>query len=704
MGRAAKLLLVIVAGIVGIVVLVSLALWLFFDPNDFRDEISAQVMDATGRELLIEGDLSLSVFPWVAVNIGSTRLGNAEGFGDEPFLSFAAARLSVRLMPLLIERTVSVGAASLDSLSLNLEVDSNGRSNWDDLVEAAQEAPATDGDEAEQSGALDIASASLSNASISFHDAQAGTSKTITGLTLSTGSIAAGEPFDLDGGFDFSTEPAGVSGHLEFGGTVTLAEDSEQLSISKFRSGGQLDGVAAKATEFRLDAPSVDVDIAAERVSVGAAELSILGLDMSADIEPTSYADPRPAMTLEVRPFSLKALMRTIGVDAPPTADPDALERVSFSARAEVGDSAVELTAMTLVLDDTRLTGELSLPLTQRGAYRFDLSADSINLDRYMAPADAGTAGAAAAAQDDIEIPVDLIRQLEATGSVKLDRATLSGMTFENVVVGLNSAGGQLRMHPISAGLFDGSYSGDVRINAAGDAPSISVNESVAGVQLSDLALSMFDQENITGTIEGSFRLSGSGENLAAMRRDLDGSMAFTLADGTWEGTDVWHQLRSARALFKGEPAPEARTPARTEFTAVRVSGEVTDGVLRNDDLLAELPFLRLTGTGSVDLAEGLIDYSMSARVLEQPEFIDPVNETELADFTEAVIPLRVTGPLASPSVKPDIEAMAKARLKRQVEKKGEELKQRLLRELLGADDEPPVGPPTEQAEPAKKP
>jgi AsmA protein len=429
--------------------------------------------------------------------------------------------------------------------------------------------------------------------------------------------------------------------------------------------------------------------MAAERVTMGEMELSLFGLDMSADVEPYSSVNPQPKMTIAVQPFSLKALMQTLGVDTPATADPDALSRVSFSAKAEVGETALTLTAMTLELDDTKLTGQLSLPLTERGAYQFDFAADSINLDRYMAPADATGGDASAAAGDDIEIPVDLIRSLKAHGSLKIDRAYLSGMTFENVVVGIDSANSQLRMHPISAELFGGTYNGDVRINAASDTPSISVNERISGVQLAPLALSMFEQDNITGTIEGNFKLSGSGRNLAAIRRDLRGTMAFSLADGTWEGTDVWYQLRSARALFKQEAPPEPRLPARTEFTAVRATGTVTKGVFSNDDLLAELPFLRLTGNGTVDLAEGQIDYSMQARVMEQPEFIDATNEAELADFSEAIIPLRISGPLASPSIRPDIEAMLRAEVKRAVEKQGEAFKKRLIDELIGGGEQP---------------
>ena len=681
MGRLVRILLFGIVGAIGLAMVAAVALFLFFDPNDFRDEISAQVKAATGRDLVIEGDLSLSVFPWIAVNIGRTQLGNADGFGDEPFLSFEEAKLSVRLAPLLFQQTVTIGTATLDAFSLNLEVAANGRANWDDLAETGESTPVDETDDTDTGDGqtLDIAEIRLSNASISFRDAQAGTANTISGLTLATSSIEAGQPFDIDTEFDFSADPAGISGHLEFSSTMTFSAGNEQIAMRNFKIDGHLDGIAAETTEYRFVAPAIDVDIPADRVTMGKMELSLLGLNMSADVEPYSYSTLQPKMTLIVEPFSPKELMQTVGVDAPPTADPDALTRVSFSAKAEVGAKAIALTAMTLELDDTKMTGALSVPLTEQGAYQFDLAADDINVDRYMAPAvtDGSTS---AAAEDDIEIPVDLIRTLKAKGSMKLDRALLSGMTFENMELGVNSANGQLRMHPITAELFGGTYKGDVRINASGDIPSISVNENVEGVQLEPLAEAMFDQENITGTIAGSFKLGGSGNMLSEIRRDLDGTMAFSLADGAWEGTDVWHELRSAYALLKQRPAPEPSLPARTEFSNVRMTGPVKDGVFSNNDLLAELPFLQITGNGIVNLAEGEIDYSMQARVLEQPEFVDAASEEELKDLTGAVIPLSVTGPLADPSISPDIEAMLKAEVERAVEKEAD----KLLRGLLG--------------------
>ena len=56
------------------------------------------------------------------------------------------------------------------------------------------------------------------------------------------------------------------------------------------------------------------------------------------------------------------------------------------------------------------------------------------------------------------------------------------------------------------------------------------------------------------------------------------------------------------------------------------------------------------------------VDYSVTGRFLEKPEFATDVSPEELEDFSAAVIPLRITGPLADPSIRPDMEALLRDR------------------------------------------
>ena len=687
MTRLVKTLLITVASVTGIVVLASLALYLFFDPNDYREDISAGVKEATGRDLTIEGDLSLSLFPWLAIKVGRTELGNAAGFSDQPFMRFEKASLSVRMLPLILRQEASVGTASIEGLVVNLEVAADGTTNWEDLSgteETAQlEEPETDASPAR----IDVGNIRVSDANVSYTDAQTGSAYTITNLAFNSDGIVADRPFDLDAQFDFTAAPGDLGGHIAIRGTTTLTEGAAQVSIEGLNVAGELRGLTSQAAAFNFDSRSMTIDTVAERMRPGEMDFSVLGVSISASVEPFSYSgSPRPKAKLRVAEFSLKELLQALDIEPPATADSSALSRVSFNANAAVGAESLMLDAMTLELDDSTMVGSLSIPITDSGTIRFDLNVDAISLDGYMAPADVGAASTADDSGDDIEIPVDMIRGLDASGRLKIDRAFLAGLEFTNLELGLQSSGGKLRLHPLAAELYEGSYSGDVRIDASNDVPTISVDEKLAGVNLSALAKSMFDQDNISGTINGSFVLRGAGRNLAAIRQDLDGNMSFELVDGAWEGTDIWHQLRAARAMFRQEPVPEPKLPARTEFTSVAATGTVTDGIFRNDDLIIELPFLQLTGSGSVDLPAAQVNYSMQARVFDNPQLMPGISQAELADFTRTVVPVKISGPLSSPSIRPDIEAVFRQQVEVALEEQKEKLKNRLLDRLFGGE------------------
>ena len=698
MGRLLKIIFYLFAGIVGILVIAAVSLTLFFDPNDFRDRIQDAVKESTGRELVV-GELDLSVFPWLAVNVGRSELGNAEGFNAEQFLSFESASLSVRILPLILRQEVMVGTASLAGLQVNLEVAPNGVTNWDDLSEGGDDASAATGDGSESGGQIDVANIAVTNASVSFSDASAGSDYSVSGLSFETSRIAAGVPIDIRAEFDFSSSSDGVGGHVAMRNTTTMSEGQSLLTVDGLNISGYLDGIVSESTAFNFDSRSISVDTAAQSIDAGELDFTILGVSMSADVEPFSYAGtPQPMASLSVATFSLKELMQALDIESPATVDPDAMQSVSFSAKAKVGQDRISLSAVSLDLDDSTMTGSMSVPLTASGVLGFEFEVDAIVIDGYMAPADE-SASAGAAGSSDMEIPADLVRALNVDGNFRINEAILSGMTFTNMEVGIKAGDGKLRLHPLGAEFYEGAYSGDVQIDASGDVPVVSANERIEGVDVGQMVAAMFEADNISGTINGHFQLAGAGKTMSAIQSDLDGTMSLELADGALEGTDIWHQLRSARALYRREPTPEPTLPARTEFSAVKATGMVNDGVFTNDDFIAVLPFLQLNGAGIVDLGTNEVDYSLEVRVFDRPEFMAGATEAELADFAQTVVPLKITGPLGSPSVRPDIEGIFRARVEEAIEEQKEDLKNELLNRLLGGGDTEEGDPEAQDAE-----
>ena len=60
MKKTLKIIAWLVTALVVTVVAAAIIIPLVIDPNDYRDEIASQVEKATGRELTIAGELSLS--------------------------------------------------------------------------------------------------------------------------------------------------------------------------------------------------------------------------------------------------------------------------------------------------------------------------------------------------------------------------------------------------------------------------------------------------------------------------------------------------------------------------------------------------------------------------------------------------------------------------------------------------------------------
>ena len=679
MGRLFKVLLWVVGGFATLFILASVALYVFFDPNDFREEISNSVKNRTGRDLTIEGDISLDIFPWLAVEVGRTSLGNAPGFGDEPMVSFERASFSVRLLPVILRQEVVVGAADIEALRLNLEVKQSGVTNWDDLVppESNDDSDAATG----PGGGIDVNSIAIIDATIRYANSESGETIAINRLNLKIGRLKDdGSDVPVEAAMQFDVQPAGLSGVLEFDTTLAFDATTGRLHLQDVALDGTIEGVAEIPTMISLRTDAVDVSTNESQVSLQTVDLTMLDIHVVADVEPFSYRDQiTPRATIAVETFSPRSVMQLFGVQPPATVDPVALSRVTIDATAAVTPTAIELSNVAIKVDDTTFTGALSVPTTSTGFYQFDLAGDSIEIARYMEPADEsqGSEGAAAAP---IDIPADLIRALNVRGKFTLGRATLGNIVLEKVNLGVNSSNGKMRIFPISSQLFGGAYNGDVRIDVSGATPALSLNEKIAGVDLAKLAKAMFDQDNVTGGIDGTFALAGRGKDMAAIQRDLSGNMSLELTDGTYAGTDIWYEIRRARALLKGEQPPEPELPAKTRFSTVRMTAVVTDGIMRNDDLYAELPFMQLTGGGQVDIPAATVDYRLTARILERPEFLRDATPEELDEFTEAVIPLKISGPLASPSIQPDIEKLLQKRVE-------DELKDKLKDKLKGLFD-----------------
>jgi AsmA protein len=634
------------------------------------------VKEQTGRTLQIEGELALSFFPWIGVEIGRTQLENAAGFGDQPFAKVEQVGVKVELLPIISQRFV-VDTVILSGLHLNLMVNKKGQNNWDDLVKPSDEDAAEEKDKDEKIvtqdtvekdkaaalPALDINGIKITDARLIWDDQKAGTYLVVDKLHVLTGQMDLGKQVELEVAFDFRDKKEGKAHSLKLNTEVFLEIEKQMLSVSDL-------------------------------------ELLIDDLQLKGDITATEiFAEPKANGHIKISEFIPRDVMRDLGLPAIDTQDPTALVKASFGARFDYAKDDLKLFGMDLKLDDTRILGQVAVTHFADPKINIALTVDSIDVDRYLPPppadpasssggqasgstATSSTAKPAQTTGDETLLPVETLRGFNLIGNLKIGKLKASGLHSENIEVGLQAKKGDIRVHPAKASLYQGSYNGDIRLDVRGKTPTLSMNERLTGVQAEPLFKDVANWDFIMGRADATAKLTSKGNSMNALKKGLNGDVQFSFKDGTIKGYNVGYMIQKTNAVLSGQPAPKQEVQ-KTDFSEFRGSATVRNGVVHNNDLLVTSPLLKITGSGKADLVKEVLDYRVKTEIVAS---IQLAGGDPLEKLKGVQIPLRISGSFYDPKYNLELgkvlEEKAKAKVKEKVKEKEQELKQKLQDKL----------------------
>ncbi len=653
------------AAIVAISLVLALIVMVVFDPEDYRDAMTELVSEQTGRKAEIDELPSLKLFPCCGVRLAGMRLGSLPGFSDQAFASIDVAEVGLQLWPLITRQEVRVNAIHLDGLQLNLERRKDASVNWEFETAAAE--PAVDS--GEDSPAVDMADFSVagitvSNAGITWKDAQAGTEFSIEGLSLETGEIAAGSPFDLRAGFDAIDVASGDRATVMLTGNVRFDPEPARIELRDLRLDNTVKAPAAGLAELSaaITAGSIAIDPQAQRTTlkelVAQIEAAGVKLEVTGSGE-VSEQDTRLAGTVAVQPFSPREVLASMAAspDGEPaivtTADPEALAQASAGADWSLTADRLDLSALVLELDQTKISGEFTVRNFDQPDYRFELIADELDLDRYMSPVtETDSEAADTSTVTDLDLPTDFLRQLRLSGDLGVQRLQANGLQLTDLQAKIGAAKGVISLDPVSAALYGGQYAGRIVLDVTGDVASLSLSQKITAVQASPLLTDLMSTSSLDGLMEARIDATARGNTDLALRKSLAGTVGFSLADGIYQGMDIWHEIRVARARLKGEPPPESSGKQQTEITELEITGRMAQGVLTSDRMNIQIPFIRLTGGGTADLVDQDLDFTLKARVFEKPEFADG---EDLGDLMGVSIPITISGAAEDPDIRVDL-------------------------------------------------
>jgi len=719
-------------GLGGAVVLFALlltAVALFVNPNDYKPLIVKLVQEKKQRTLNIEGDIQLKLFPRIGLDLGKTQL--SEHQSAQEFAALDSVQLYVAWLPLLRKELVvhKVGVVGARATLIRF---ADGTTNIDDLIKKEEE---------EEKIKFDIDSVKLSRSALSLDDRLGKRKFAISELEMKSGRIKDNTHTDIALDFKLAGDSPKLATQVSLSSGLLFALEAkhyvlddldlkitgEAMGITQLdlRAQGNLDakldpqeialkGIklslkgkrAADLLDLALDAPKLiltadkaeasklvldakieqpkskltaqltlpDLTGNAKQFQVSQLQLSVDGKQGDNQIKGQLTSPLRGS--LDAQTFSLTKLSANIDVSNPKMAKGGMKLVLTGDARADLAQQQIAANLHTK-MDDSTIQAKLGMSRFADPHYSFDVGIDQLDVDRYLPPK-------AKDAKAEAESPIDLsaLKSIHATGSLRIGTLKVANLKSSNVRLDIKSDGKSVNVSPLSANLYQGAMRGTLSASASAS-PQLNLQQQLTGISVGPLLKDLADKDLLEGRGNVALNVKTQGATVSAMKKNLSGSANVNLADGAIKGINIASSLRKAQAQLgmAGKDAAQAASKTeQTDFSELKASFAINQGVAHNEDLDAKSPLLRLGGKGDIDIGAGSMDYLAQATVVGT---LEGQGGREMAQLKGIPVPVRIYGAFDALKYKLDVDALIKGSAKAKLEEKKQELQEKAGKKLL---------------------
>jgi AsmA protein len=670
MNKVLKTLLLTIGGIAVVLIAVAAYLAATFNPNDYKPQIVRLVKEKLDRTLNIRGDIKLTFYPALGADLGGLTL--SEHASEKEFAAVEAARVSLQLMPLL-SRELVVSRVEVHGLRANLVKRKNGSTNVDDLMggESPGPKPGAEDKAGQKPVRFNIDHVLVESASLAYADEGSGAKYTLSKLNLKTGRIAAATPSNIDLAFAVGANQPKVNVDIRLKTALSFDLDSRRFKLEAFDL-----GVKGEAAGIHLAALSLKGSAEGDAKAIKSGEF-VLELDAKQGENTIKGKLSSPlAVDIDAQTYTLNKLSANLTLADAKSARAPLTFNITGSAHANIPKQSASVDFSTR-FDDSTVTGKAGLAHFSPPSYVFDVNVDKLDADRYMGakrPEGQSPDAGKAAGKPEQALDFSALKSLHANGSVKIGSLKAANLKAQNVRLEVKAGGGRLDVHPLTASLYQGTMNGSMSLVAAA-APQIAVKQNLAGISIGPLLKDAIDKDLLEGKGSVTLDVSGQGATVSAIKKALNGSAALNLADGALKGINIGETIRNAKAKLgslKGETTQASNAADKTDFTELKASFAIKNGIAHNSDLSLKSPLIRLGGEGDINIGADSIDYLAKATLVATAAGQGGKDASDLKGLT---VPVRISGPYTALRYKLDFNAMISGAAKQKVDEKKEEIK-----------------------------
>ena len=671
MSKPIKILLSILAVIILSIVIAIFTLPFFINPNNFKPEVIAAVKNNTGRDLTLTGDIKISLFPWTGVSTGKMTLSNAIGFQEKTFASLEESAIKINLLPLFLNK-IEIDQVIIKGLTLNLEKNSQGINNWDDLtrsnvtnVKPLSPIANNNKPEATNNGLtlLAINGVAIENAVINWKNQRSGKILLIKDININSNKFAYDEPVTVDLSLMAMSPETNwtESIKLRTGLTVnqaltSLALDHSDLQLKTIIKANNNEDKSILAA---LTINNVAMDRTKQSLNVSGLKLTSQDISLSAEITGNtnnskfSFQGP-----ITIAPFNLRNVLNQLDIKVPALQDEKALSKAAATFNLLVTNDAADLQNMSLTLDGTQIKGSTTITDFSKPAITFNLASDNMDLDPYLAPiADKKSrpinSPAITLALGTSTLPVELLKKLIINGQLSLERLKVNAMTMQDVQLNLDVKEGLINAQQSAKGFYAGSYNGVFSVDMRNNKPILSINEKIVHVQIEPLLNDFNGATKLSGLLDLSTQLEGQGNNAKELKSSLKGNLSFLLTDCIIKGFNLQKIIDDAKTLIKEPTLPADNKNDQMLFSKLSGTATINNGLVQNNDLIGIASKMHLNGKGTADLNSEKLDYKLNARYIKTK-----ATTTEPEQLIDTPINVNIAGTFAKPTYTVDLAAI----------------------------------------------
>jgi len=387
---------------------------------------------------------------------------------------------------------------------------------------------------------------------------------------------------------------------------------------------------------------SIDKSVLFDNIKLSVAMLKLKGMVVATPIKEQYKLNGSVA----INPFSLREMISQLGASLPAMKNSNSLGEFSISSKFSYRARELKLDKLKTTLDETSLTGTMSVKLSNNKPVQFELLANEINLDEYRLIENKDSSRSENTQKDKAKKDVNpfAILALNLNGNLRLQKLQFSNLKLNDILLNFNTHNKTITLSP-SAKLYNGLYMGELSLIQNNKALKLSGKQKLENVNIEPLLIDYMGEALVSGKTSLNINFNSEGSSAETLLNNM-------LAKGDVKLTDS--QLKSiklARALLKDSKLKtlikkQSDKKEVTVFDSITASFNIKNGIVNNNDFLALSKRARITGAGDINLLSQTLNYV--AKYHYNKSHIISFNGIDV-DLKDKSLPVYLSGPIVNP-------------------------------------------------------